>query len=47
MKVSEKKYGKKYIPMQGDVILLDLNPTKGHEQLGFRPAIVISNNVLI
>ena len=36
---------KKYIPMKGDIILLDLNPTKGHEQSGFRPAIVISNNV--
>ena len=31
--------------MQGDIILLDLNPTKGHEQSGFRLAIVISNNV--
>lgn len=38
---------KKYIPMQVDIILLDLNPTKGHEQSGFRLAIVISNNILI
>ena len=36
---------KKYIPMQGDIILLDLNPTKGDEQSGFRLATVISNNV--
>lgn len=36
---------KKYIPEQGDIVLLDLNPTKGHEQRGFRPAIVISTNV--
>ena len=32
----------KYIPKQKDVILLDFNPTKGHEQGGFRPAVVIS-----
>lgn len=36
---------KKYIPCQGDVIFLDLNPTKGHEQKGKRPAVVISNNI--
>ncbi|MBQ2639791.1 MAG: type II toxin-antitoxin system PemK/MazF family toxin [Bacilli bacterium] len=35
----------KYIPNQGDLVYLDFNPTKGHEQRGFRPAIVISNNV--
>ncbi len=28
---------------QGDIIKFDFNPTKGHEQSGFRPAIVISN----
>ncbi len=36
---------KKYIPEQGDIVYLDLNPTKGHEQKGSRPAIVISNNI--
>ena len=36
---------KKYIPRQGDVVFLDFNPTKGHEQVGIRPAVVISNNV--
>ena len=36
---------KKYIPKQGDVIFLNFNPTKDHEQAGFRPAVVISNNV--
>lgn len=36
---------KKYIPKQGDVVFLDFNPIKGHEQSGFRPAVVISNNV--
>ncbi len=36
---------KKYIPKQGDIVYIDLNPTKGHEQNGKRPAIVISNDV--
>ena len=36
---------KKYIPKQGDILFLDFTPTKGHEQSGNRPAIVISNNV--
>ena len=36
----------KYIPKQGDIAFLDFNPTKGHEQVGCRPCIVISNNVL-
>ena len=35
----------KYIPKQGDLVYLDFNPIKGHEQRGTRPAIVISNNV--
>ena len=34
-----------YIPKQGDIIYLDFNPTKGHEQKGIRTAIVISNNI--
>ena len=36
---------KKYIPKQGDIVFLDFNSTKGHEQNGKRLAIVISNNV--
>lgn len=36
---------KKYIPKQGDIVFLDLSPIKGHEQNGYRPAIVISNDV--
>ena len=36
---------KRYIPKQGDIVYIDLNPTKGHEQNGKRPAIVISNDV--
>jgi mRNA interferase MazF len=36
---------KKYIPKQGDYIYLDFSPTKGHEQSGKRPALVVSINV--
>ena len=36
---------KEYIPKQGDIIYLDFNPTKGHEQNGKRPGIVISTNI--
>ena len=35
----------KYIPKQGDIVYMDFNPTKGHEQKGKRPAIIISNDV--
>ncbi len=35
---------KKYIPKQGDIVSLDFNPIKGHEQAGIRPAVVISTN---
>lgn len=27
----------------GDIIMMDFNPTKGHEQAGHRPAVIISN----
>jgi len=29
---------------QGDIIKMNLNPTKGHEQAGFRPVLVVSND---
>ena len=29
---------------QGDIIKLNFNPQKGHEQAGYRPAVVVSNN---
>jgi len=32
----------KAIPDRGDVILLSFDPTLGHEQAGFRPALVLS-----
>jgi len=34
---------KKTITLErGDIVWVDLNPTKGHEQSGIRPAVVIS-----
>jgi mRNA-degrading endonuclease toxin of MazEF toxin-antitoxin module len=30
---------------QGDIILLDFDPTKGREQSGYRPALVISSTL--
>ena len=35
---------KKYIPKQGDIVYFDFDPTKGHEQKGKRPAIIVSIN---
>jgi len=31
-----------YIPDRGDIVWLDFNPTKGHEERGSRSALVIS-----
>ena len=31
---------------QGDIIKINLNPTKGHEQAGYRPVIVVNNTFL-
>lgn len=33
---------KQYIPEKGDVVWVDLNPTRGREQAHVRPAIVLS-----
>ena len=33
---------KLYIPDRGDIVWINLNPQKGHEQSGKRPAIVLS-----
>ncbi|MDO8518195.1 MAG: type II toxin-antitoxin system PemK/MazF family toxin [bacterium] len=30
------------IPVRGDIITLSLDPTRGHEQRGMRPAVVVS-----
>lgn len=32
----------RYIPRRGDVVWIDFDPKKGHEQSGRRPAIVVS-----
>ncbi|MDD2215488.1 MAG: type II toxin-antitoxin system PemK/MazF family toxin [Eubacteriales bacterium] len=34
----------RYIPQQGDLVFLEFNPQAGHEQMGKRPALVVSNN---
>ena len=33
---------KAYVPDRGQVVWVDLNPTKGHEQKNKRPAVVLS-----
>lgn len=33
------------IPKKGDVVLVDLFPTIGHEQSGLRPAVVLSDYI--
>ena len=33
----------RYIPNRGDIILIDFNPTRGHEQSNVRPALVLSD----
>lgn len=33
-------------PMQGDIIKINLNPKKGHEQQGYRPYICLSNRII-
>src|SRR3989344_6541194 len=33
---------KPYIPDRGDIVWVDLNPTKGREQANYRPALVFS-----
>jgi mRNA interferase MazF len=31
-----------YLPDRGDIVFLDFNPIKGHEQRGYKPALIIS-----
>jgi len=33
------------VPKQGDIVFVNFNPQKGHEQSGKRPALIVSNNV--
>jgi len=34
-----------FIPQKGDFITLDFDPQSGHEQKGWRPALVVSNEL--
>ena len=34
------------VPTQGDIIKINLDPKKGHEQAGFRPYICLSNKIV-
>jgi len=34
------------VPVQGDIIKINLNPKKGHEQAGFRPYLCLSNKIV-
>lgn len=43
VKILKTKYDPKYIPERGDIVWMNFNPTKGHEQSGWRPALVISS----
>ena len=34
--------GKKYIPQRGDIVWTNFDPAAGHEQMGKRPALILS-----
>ena len=34
---------KKYIPKRGDIVWTNFNPAAGHEQMGKRPALILSS----
>jgi len=34
------------VPRQGDIIKINLDPKKGHEQSGYRPYICLSNKIV-
>ena len=34
-----------YIPKRGDIVWLEFSPQIGHEQSGFRPALIISEEI--
>ena len=36
-----------YIPKRGDIVWLEFSPQIGHEQSGFRPALIISGEISI
>jgi mRNA interferase MazF len=40
--IENKKYNEL---QQGDILFLDFDPTKGHEQRGYRPCIVLTKSI--
>lgn len=34
-----------YIPKRGDIVWIEFSPQIGHEQSGFRPALIISGEI--
>jgi len=34
------------VPVQGDIIKINLNPKQGHEQAGYRPYVCLSNKII-
>lgn len=42
MVMAEKSEKKQYIPARGDLVWTDFDPAAGHEQMGHRPALVLS-----
>ncbi len=42
MVMAEKSEKQQYIPKRGDLIWVDFYPAAGHEQMGHRPALVLS-----
>lgn len=42
MVMAERTGEKQYIPERGDLVWTDFDPAAGHEQMGHRPALVLS-----
>lgn len=42
MVMAERSERKPYIPERGDLVWTDFDPAAGHEQMGHRPALVLS-----
>ena len=34
------------VPLQGDIIRINLDPKKGHKQSGYRPYLCLSNKII-
>jgi mRNA interferase MazF len=42
MVMAERAGKNQYIPERGDLVWTDVDPAAGHEQIGHRPALVLS-----